>query len=193
MHKRLLSQAGFTLASGGLFIAAWLLTNSTARAEDLDHDGRRDRVGSPTIALDLDYAASIGDHEVNNGGGGALRLGSQHDFGLITLIPELELEYHDFGARTEKDATVFAGKLGGRLRVLKIVEPGVFAHIGLGNIGGNETYSHLGAAADAGITLDLTILPLIDLGLHWQWNRIFGGYDSGFSYTTAGLHVALVL
>ena len=44
-----------------------------------------------------------------------------------------------------------------------------------------------------GFTLDLTILPLIDIGLHTAWNRIFGDENRGVSYVTAGLHLALVL
>lgn len=76
---------------------------------------------------------------------------------------------------------------------MKFVEPGLFAHLGVGHVGGDALYSHTGVAFDAGVTLDLTVLPLVDLGLHVAWNRVFGGHDSGVTYGIAGAHVALVL
>jgi hypothetical protein len=144
------------------------------------------------LALDLDYAHALSPDIIDQGGGGALRIGTEHDLFLVTLIPELSLDYHSFGTDTRDSAKIFTGKLGGRIRFLKIVEPGIFAHVGLGNIAGYDKVSHTGVAFDMGATLDLTILPLIDLGLHMQWNRIFGGYDSGTTYYTSGAHVALV-
>jgi hypothetical protein len=58
------------------------------------------------------------------------------------------------------------GKVGGRIRFLKILEPGLFAQVGVGNISGDNRYSLTGIAMDMGVTLDLTILPLIDIGIH---------------------------
>jgi len=144
------------------------------------------------LALDLDYTVALSNDLIDNGGGGALRLGSEFDFFLVTLIPELTLNYHTFGADTRDNAKFMSGKLGGRIRFLKIVEPGIFAHVGIGNLSGDDQYSHTGPAFDFGATLDLTIIPLIDIGLHASWNRIFGGYDSGVSYFISGLHAALV-
>lgn len=187
MHKRWWSVACLPVS----IFAAVLFSSSAAHAHDRDRDGREDR--NFTLALDLDYASAISNDLIEKGGGGALRIGSQLDLFLVTLIPELSLDYHSFGANENRDASVFTGKLGGRIRFLKIVEPGIFAHLGLGHIGGDREYSHTGVAFDAGVTVDLTIIPLIDLGLHAGWNRVFGGYDSGFSYGTAGVHAALVL
>jgi hypothetical protein len=175
--------------SSATLLAALLMTSSPAHAEDRDRDGRDDR--SLTIALDLDYVTSIDSQDVDQGGGGALRIGSELDLFLVTLIPEVSLDLHNLG--TDRDPlNVFTGKLGGRIRFLEIVEPGIFAHLGIGHIGGDARWSHTGVAFDAGVTVDLTILPLIDLGLHASWNRIFGGYDSGLSYGLAGAHAALV-
>jgi len=172
----------------GLLTTAWLGTG-TAAAHDEDGDGRDDR--SLMLALDLDYAAALtNENLVDTGGGGALRIGSELDLFLVSLIPELTLDYHAFSGPW--DARTYSGKLGGRIRFLKIVEPGVFAHAGVGRIEGDDP--HTGFAFDAGLTLDLTILPLIDLGLHAAWNRVFGGESHpGLSYATFGAHVALVL
>jgi hypothetical protein len=111
---------------------------------------------------------------------------------FVTLIPELVVDYQNFDSTPDR-ASIVTGKLGGRIRFLEIVEPGIYAHIGVGHVSGDEQYAHTGVAFDAGLTLDLTILPLIDLGLHVAWNRVFGGYDSGTSYSTVGAHAALVL
>ncbi len=145
------------------------------------------------VAIDFDYASAMQHDLVREGGGGALRVGSEIDLLLVSLIPEVTFDFHDFGARTRNHAQLLTGKLGGRIRFFKVIEPGLFAHLGLGTLSGDRRYSHIGAALDMGVTLDLTILPFIDLGLHAAWNRVFGGYDSGLSYGTSGFHVALVL
>lgn len=179
----------------GLLGAVLLLATGDAHAHDYDDDDyhhRRHR-GRLMIALDGDYSSAIQNDEIKYGGGGALRIGTQRNYFLVTLIPELTLDHHSFDARTPDNAQITTGKIGGRIRFLKILEPGLFAHVGVGHIGGDRIYSHTGVAVDAGVTLDLTILPLIDIGLHGAWNRIFGGYDSGVSYGTTGVHVALVL
>jgi hypothetical protein len=169
-------------------LAGWLVCSSSALAEDRRHEeGTR-----LTLALDLDYASAVENDYIENGGGGALRIGSELDLLLVTMIPEVSLGYHSFGGNSDYDATAVTGTLGGRIRFLKILEPGIFAHAGVGHIGGYDP--HTGFAFDAGLTLDLTLLPLIDLGLHAAWNRVFGDSDhEGLSYATAGFHVALVL
>lgn len=140
------------------------------------------------IALDFDYADAISSDLAYQGGGGGLRIGSELDTLIVTLIPELEANYHHY----DTDATTFSGLIGGRIRFLSILEPGIFAHAGIGHLSGAA--SHTGFAMDAGLTLDLTILPLIDLGLHAAWNRIFDGEtEPGLSWSTFGAHVALVL
>jgi hypothetical protein len=170
-------------------IAAWLACSSTALA---DRDRRHEEGTRPTLALDFDYAGAFSNDYIEKGGGGALRIGSELDLFIVTMIPEVSLGYHSFGGSENYDAQTFTGTLGGRIRFLKILEPGIFAHAGIGRLGGYEP--HTGLALDAGVTLDFTLLPLIDLGLHAAWNRVFGDSDhAGLSYGTAGFHVALVL
>lgn len=174
---------------GVAVLAGWLACSNTAHA---DRDRRSEEGTRATIALDLDYAAAIDNNFIEGGGGGALRIGSELDLFLVTLIPELNLAYHSFGGDSRYDAKTYTGTLGGRIRFLKIVEPGVFAHAGIGRQEGFDP--HTGFAFDAGVTVDLTILPLIDLGLHAAWNRVFGTSErEGLSYATTGFHVALVL
>lgn len=185
------------LKSLGLSVAAvtvgCFLCSNTAHA---DRDRRHEEGTRLTVALDLDYAGAINNDFIDNGGGGALRIGSELDLLLVTMIPELSLGYHAFGGddRGDRsyDARTFTGMLGGRIRFLKIIEPGIFAHAGVGRLSNYEP--HTGLAFDAGVTVDFTLLPLIDLGLHAAWNRVFGDKDhDGLSYGTTGFHVALVL
>jgi hypothetical protein len=183
-----------SLALGTLLACAFTLASAHAHAQD-DEAERRHR-GRLMLALDLDYSSAIQSDQIEKGGGGALRIGTQRNLFLVTLIPELTLDHHSYGAERHENndtASITTGKIGGRIRFLKIIEPGIFAHVGVGHVGGDPLYSHTGVALDMGATVDLTILPLIDIGLHAAWNRIFGGYDAGVSYGTAGLHVALVL
>jgi len=192
--KQNLSYSTRAALSGSVLLAAWLLLGGNAHAHRGSHEyDDTDRPHSKfMLALDLDYAAVLSPDIIEEGGGGALRIGTEHDLFLVSLIPELTLDYHSFGTDTRDSAKIFTGKVGGRIRFLKIVEPGIFAHVGIGNIAGYNRVDHTGLAFDMGATLDLTILPLIDLGLHVAWNRIFGGYDSGTAYATSGAHVALV-
>jgi len=171
-------------------LAGWLVCSSSAQADDRD---RRHEEGTrPTIALDFDYTTAVSNDYIENGGGGSVRLGSEHDMLLVTLIPELSLGYHRFGGREDYDAKTFTGMLGGRIRFLKIIEPGIFAHAGVGHVSSYEP--HTGFALDAGLTLDFTLLPLIDLGVHAMWSRVYGDSDhDGLSSGTLGFHVALVL
>jgi hypothetical protein len=181
------------LLSSSLLALGLLFSGSTAYAHDYeDREYHRHEHGKLMLALDLDYGTALAHSKVDEGGGGALRIGFEHDYFLVTLIPEVQLDFHHLTA-DPSDATITTGKVGGRIRFFKILEPGVFAHAGLGHIGGDRVYEHTGIAFDAGLTLDLTILPLVDIGLHTAWNRIFGDEESGVSYVTVGAHLALVL
>lgn len=187
------SRTCWSAAIGCITLGALLSQGAHAHAQDGSDDERRRDRGHLMLALDFDYSSAFGNDQIKAGGGGAFRIGTQLNLPLITLIPELTFDYHNYNARTPGDADITAGKIGGRIRFLTILEPGVFAHIGIGHVGGDSLFSHTGLALDTGITLDLTIVPLVDFGLHAAWNRVYGGYDDGTSYGTAGAHVALVL
>lgn len=168
-----------------LFAFTFLNVGTASAHREHDDEGR-----ALVIALDLDYSSAIDALRADTGGGGALRIGSELDAFLVSLIPEVVLGYHDFSG--SGDVSSLTGTVGGRIRFLKILEPGIFAHAGLGRLEGYDP--HTGFAFDAGVTLDFTLLPLIDLGLHAAWNRVFGDADHpGLSYVTSGFHVALVL
>ena len=144
--------------------------------------------GKTHIAVDFDFNTAVDAPSVESGGGGALRLGQKFDLLLISLTPELGGGYHAFSGG---DAKIYSGFLGGRLGVGKIIEPSVYGHLGLARLSGVE--SRTAPLLDAGLALDLTLLPLIDLGLHAGYNVMLPRDDgSALKFVTLGAQAALV-
>ena len=196
-HKKCLRIApgnGFFL---GLVAVAGLVVATPARADDADNrdegrrESRRDRDHSKThIAIDFDYNDALEAPASNAGGGGALRLGQQFDAFLISLTPELGGSYHGFGGNDR--TKLYSGFLGGRLAIGKILEPSIFGHLGVGHLQGIDTRT--APVMDAGLALDFTLLPLIDLGVHGAYNVMLPRNDaSAFKFVTLGAQAALVL
>jgi len=169
----------------GIACGALLTSAQTASADDDDDSWARFMLG-----VDLDYAYAIEEQGIESGGGGALRVGSELDLILVSLIPELYLSHHEFA---DMGAGVSTGKVGGRVRIGKILEPGLYAHIGVASASqGGDSYT--APAFDVGFTLDLTLIPLIDIGAHAAYNAVFATDDySAFRYALFGLHAALVI
>jgi hypothetical protein len=180
----------------GLLAATCLAVATPARADDdgrddREHDNRRDRDGSKThIALDFDVNSAVDEPDTKAGGGGALRLGQELDLFLISLTPELGGSYHAFGG--DDQSKLYAGFLGGRLAIGKIIEPSLFAHVGVGRLDGPDTRT--APIMDGGLAIDFTLLPLIDLGLHGAYNVMLPRDDgTSFKFVTLGAQAALVL
>ena len=143
------------------------------------------------LALDLDYAYAIEEQSIAGGGGGALRIGSELDLLLITLIPEAYISHHSW---SKGDSGITTGKLGGRVRIGKILEPGLYGHFGLASVSGGGGKAYSAPALDIGFTLDFTLLPLIDIGAHAAYNAVLESSDQdAIRYATLGLHAALVI
>jgi len=142
------------------------------------------------IALDLDFVNPVAKSSVDAGGGGALRVGQQLDLVALSLTGEFGLGYHSFGGAAEpRDYTAFAG---GRLAIGKILEPGVFVHVGASRLVGNFV-STWAPMMDLGLSLDLTVFPLVDIGLHGTYVHRFPTTEASvFRYMIVGPHVALM-
>jgi hypothetical protein len=139
---------------------------------------------------DFDYAGELSGREAGIGGGGGLRAGAQLDLVVATLIVEGGGSFHDFGGNDE--VSVWRGIVGGEVRIGAILEPGLFAHVGVGRLSGAGELT--APAVDVGLALDLTLIPLVDLGAHVAYNALLGDEEhAGFSWLTAGLHAALVI
>ncbi len=147
--------------------------------------------GRTHVALDLDWAsADQGDSP--SGFGGALRLGYEIDAALVSVIPEFGLGYLSF---SDAEAKVYRGVLGGRLRFLKLVEPGIYAHFGVGHgdIDVLEGQSWTAGTMDAGLLLDVTLLPMFEFGAHGGYNSLFSSGDiDALKWWSVGLHAAVV-
>lgn len=140
------------------------------------------------IALDLDYAGDFDERGVDGGTGGALRLGRELDLVILTLTPEIGGSYHAFAGSAE--ATHYSGFIGGRVGIGKIIEPSVFAHIGVGKIDG-DFVSETGPALDFGVALDFTLLPILDLGAHAAYDTLLLDGGESFDWYRLGLHASV--
>jgi hypothetical protein len=183
------SQCGMTLklplASTLVFVTALTWSFPAIARDDADEGG------STTIALDLEYAGDIDEDDIEGGSGGAIRLGRQADLVAITLTGEIGGGYHGFGG--DADLRVYRGFLGGRLQVGKILEPGIYGHLGIAKLDVDPGDSRTAPTFDAGLFLDLTVLPLVDVGVHAGYDTVLGTGDANaFDYWVAGAHAALV-
>jgi opacity protein-like surface antigen len=146
------------------------------------------------IGADLSYAAPFED-EANTGYGVGLRFGQRVGLGVASLTGELVGDYHGFGGAM--DPNVVRGMLGARFGFGGLLSPHVFAHGGIGRLGGNEiagvSPTRTAFSYDLGGGLDITLLPLINVGAHVAYNRIAGNDDvDGFDWLSTGLHVELL-
>lgn len=149
-----------------------------------------DGVGRTHVAVDFDYAVALSSSQDSDAGtGGAVRLGRELDLLLVTLTPEVGGTYETFNGSA--DSRIYGGFAGGRLGVGKIIEPSIFAHVGVAHVDGWQ--DRTAPMLDAGLALDFTLLPLIDLGVHAGVNTLLATRDgNGVSWGTAGLQAALV-
>ncbi len=183
--------------SFGVMTIAGLLLSNTARADDTsrrdtdsDDESRKRDHSTTDIALDFDFGAALDEPGTQAGGGGQLRIGREWDLFLVSLTPEIGGGYHAFGG--DDETRVYTGFAGGRLAVGKIIEPAIFAHVGIARVAGLE--SRTAPMLDGGLAIDFTLLPLIDIGLHGAYNVMLPRSDgSALKFATLGAHAALVL
>jgi hypothetical protein len=148
----------------------------------------RDGMAKTVIALDVDYAAPVSESETDGGGGGALRVGEKLDLVLVSLTPEIGGSYHGFGG--DRSPQVYRGFIGGRVGIGKVIEPSIFAHVGAGKIDGAADY--VAPTVDVGAALDLTLLPIVNLGVHASYDTLLAQDDhSAFDWYILGIHAAL--
>jgi hypothetical protein len=154
---------------------------SPESAEDLpEHEPR-----ALQLALDGSYGAG-GSSDLDLGGGGALRVGEIFPFKWVSLIPEVGVDV--FGFSGVHPAKVFGGFAGGRLRIARGLEPGVFAHAGVSGVRWRDDYA--APTADVGLSVDLTFIPTLLLGVQGEYkSTISSGGNPALSWYTVGLTV----
>jgi hypothetical protein len=145
-----------------------------------------------TISADLDYAHSAGS-DIGGGWGFGARLGQRFHVPLVALDPEIGFTFHDFNKGLSP--TMYRGILGLRLGFLEVIRPGIYGHVGIGRINFDTLpdASHTAFTYDFGLFLDLTVIPLLDVGLHASYDGIAAGDQvDAVKWVTLGAHAALV-
>jgi hypothetical protein len=142
------------------------------------------------IGVDLDYANGINEPRVGSGTGFGIRLGYKLDLLAAQLTPEIGAGYHAFSG--DASAKFSQGFVGGRLAFGKMLEPGIYAHLGYGHVT-EFGVGRSGSTGDAGLTLDLTLLPFVDLGVHAGYDGLLKtGDHPAFDTYVLGVHGALM-
>ncbi len=126
--------------------------------------GRADAALRP--AGDLDFALGT-----QSGSSWAGRLGWELDLVFARLTPEMGVGRVELGPVPDKEGfEIWRGFAGGRLAFGKGIAPSVFAHGGYGRLSTVKALpsevATYGVTLDGGAAIELTMLPLIDFGLH---------------------------
>lgn len=163
-------------------LCAWTLQTSTARAET-------------TIGADLDMHVPLSINNVTTGAGFGIRLGTELHLPLIALNPEFGFTYAEFSK--DNPPTVYRAIAGARLGIGELIRFGVLAHVGFGYVNWKpapDNYSHSGLTYDAGIFLEFTALPLLNVGVHGIYNRMAADDDQPqtLHWLSIGLHATIV-
>ena len=176
------------------------------RTYEYAYDDRRGTTGLE-LGADLEgaipvHVPNVSGNDVRGGGGFKLRVGETLRFGDLRLTPEVGYAYthlfanEDAGYNTlgpTYDWNLHRGFAGVRLGFGRFIVPVVYGHIGYGwrETGDPIVPQASGFAYDAGVALDLHIIPHFGFGAHAE----VAGIDSQ-PYTpqwlALGLHAEVV-
>jgi hypothetical protein len=144
------------------------------------------------LALDVEATFPADIPNADNGWGAGLRFGREWNLVLVKLTPEIQGNYHAFGGSS--DVRQFGVMGGGRVGLGLLVQPSVFAHAGVGHFGYKTTTADVSQTSlgyDLGVALDITALPLLDIGAHASLNGVAGDDDvRSIAWYAVGGHVA---
>lgn len=176
----------------GRFSTALRLTPALLASVLVLASARQAHASSGTaVGVDLDYTHGINEPAVGSGTGFNVRLGYKLDLLVVQLTPEIGGAYHTFSG--DAGAKFAQGIVGGRLQFGKIIEPGLYAHLGYGHLSAANSDGVSGVTADAGVQLDFTLLPLLDIGVHAGYNGMLKSGDrNAFDSYVLGLHGGIV-
>ncbi len=128
----------------------------------------REAHAGPYIGLDLDLGTAFQDRvDFSYGLGGRVGYKLYFEGTNLYLLPEIGGHFMSFGSEGEftHAGAVFGGV---RFGFGGIVQPNVFAHLGLGFVGSSE----LGPHADIGVGVDFQITRLFSMGLQVAYNSV---------------------
>ena len=108
-----------------------------------------------------------------------LRVGHELDLKVARFVPEV-------GIVGIPETSFFGGIAGGRFSFLRLIEPGVYAHLGYGGIVGETG----GLTYDGGLQVDL-VVPHVRVGVHMGAELDGSGSGSSDPFFVAGLHTGV--
>ncbi len=141
----------------------------------------------PKLGAELDFALPVSTPSTTAGGGGSARVGYDLSLGVVHLMPEVGAGFHKFGGAAS--TSVFRGFAGARAGFGAVVRFDGFAHVGYGSLAASG-----GAVGtpmlDLGLTIDFTLLPVLDLGIHSSYNTALGD-AAKLQWLGLGAHVVV--
>jgi hypothetical protein len=149
--------------------------------------------GRPVVSADIEYAFPINETP-NSGLGGAARIGYEISLPFVALTPEVGGSYHGFWL---DGPMVWRGFAGGRIAFGRLLRPGVFLHGGVGHLRFNGqaevTFVRTSFTYDAGLLLDLTLVPDVELGVHASYAALLPGDAANqFDWVAVGAHLSVL-
>jgi hypothetical protein len=170
------------LVVAALAVAASLVSVPSARAEI-------------AIAADFEALVPLELEDADTAPGFGIRLGWELHIPLFEFTPEIGYKWASF----KGGAALNRGIIGARLGIGEIFRFGAAAHLGFAHrseeIQGIEL-SNTGFTLDAGLFFDITLIPLLNIGVHIDYGRTAGDASQALEvlqWVTFGLHAALIL
>lgn len=150
----------------------------------------------PRLSVDVDGAFPVTPSHTASGLGADLRLGYELSLLIVSITPEVGAGYTGFSGDLAPKA--FRAFAGGRVSFGALLKPGIYGHVGYAHLGyddfrGTVFNGRSAPTYDGGFTLDLTVLPKIDIGAHAGYTLIpSGDSQPALGWINAGLHVAVI-
>jgi hypothetical protein len=165
--------------------------------------GPRSAAAGPEIGVDgeavFPLSAPTADKDsLGAGAGFKVRLGYAFHVPLLRITPEIGYGFDRFFGDASGDSSAYGWDMqrvfaGGRIGLGEIVVPSVYAH---GGYGWRTTPDPAvpeggGLAFDAGLALDLHLIPHVGLGAHAEYASIGTGGGKSPEWLAFGLHVEI--
>jgi hypothetical protein len=150
------------------------------------------------LSGDLDYVDPVSSNYDKGGWGFGIRVGEELHLPLLALTPEIGFTYASFA---DVGPSVYRGIVGANLGIGEVLRFGVSAHIGFGHVSVESLpalelvgeVTHTAFTWDGGLFLELTLLPIINVGIHAAYNSAAGKDNAdGLHWITAGAHATFV-
>ncbi len=145
------------------------------------------RLASANIGGDLDLAFPVGSGAPSSGWGFGIRVGKELHLPLVVLTPEVGFSYYGLGDSVK----LYNLKAGGRLSIGEVLRPGVFVHVGEGDTVFPIVGHHWGFSYDAGLSLDFTALPMLNIGAHVAYDHVSVGDGGALKFIAPGINADL--